>query len=315
MTSNQAKLKRQYESELAQNIQSMLVKALGPDKTVVRVNMDLDFNQEQVKEENFVPATANAAAPGAAPATAAEAKGVLLSQQTTKEEYNGAVTPMGGATGKITVGKTTGNPNDSYIRSESSAEYGVTKTVKETVNAPGQVTRRSVAVLVDEKVPVSKIGVIKEIVRTAAGIDETKKDQITVQQIKFDDSAEKAAAAEMASVSKTGMMTAIAKNAGAAVLLVLFLFFLKKTIKQIKVQVPAPVPVAAQQTPADMLAGTNPADLLAMMKQQGYSPDSNEQSGAKYSTLVKPDNSLPPEIEQSNPEELARLVRSWMSEQ
>ena len=45
MSSNQTKMKRQFESELSQNLSSMLAKTVGPDKAVVRVSADLSFDQ------------------------------------------------------------------------------------------------------------------------------------------------------------------------------------------------------------------------------------------------------------------------------
>ena len=169
--------------------------------------------------------------------------------------------------------------------------------------------RLSVAVLVDEKVDPAKVGVIKQAISSAAGINEKRGDQITVDRIAFDTMSEKTAAAEMASSAKTEMIMSVAKNAGAVILLLAFLFFLRRMITQIKV--PAAVPVAQRQPAQSRMP--NPADMFAGMEPSAYS-ESAPAEAQGFSAPIN-DNKLPQEIEQSNPEDLARLVRTWMSDQ
>ena len=219
MSSNQTKLKKQYESELGQSLQSMLAKTLGADKAVVRVSADLSFDQKQMKSESYEPAQASTGEP----------RGVLVTEQKTTEAYNGSSVPSG-----VAGGRAGGGPSDKYDRSESTAQYGVTKRIEETVSAPGQVSRLSVAVLLDEKVEITKLEAIRQTVAAAAGIDEKRGDQVTVQRIAFDTKAAKAAEAEAAGMAKRDMFTSIGKNVGGVVLLLVFLFFLKGMLKGIK---------------------------------------------------------------------------------
>lgn len=311
MTSNQTKLKKQYEAELAQNLQSMLAKTVGADKAVVRVSADLSFDQKQEKVESYLPTgnTPEGALPGTPVASAAEAKGVLMSEEKTTETYRGGVMPPGGQI--PTINSRGGGANDAYERSQSTAQYGVTRSVTETVSAPGRVERLSVAVLVDEKVDPAKIGVIKEAISSASGINEKRGDQITVERIAFDNMSQRKAAAEMASSAKTEMIMTVAKNAGAVILLLAFLFFLRRMITQIKVPAPAPRPAPQRQPEQNRMP--NPADMFAGMEPSGHSEPPAE-SAQNFRAAVN-DNKLPQEIEQSNPEDLARLVRTWMSDQ
>ncbi len=316
MTSNQSKMKRQFESELAQSLGSMLAKTVGPDKAVVRVSADLSFDRTQTKVESYKPASPAGTATGPNGQTITkEATGVLISSEKKTENYNGAVAAPAGIPAPTSAGgsgrpRVIGGPNDTYSREESTAQYGVDRTIAETVKAPGTLQRLSVAVLVDDKVDPATIGVIKQAVAAAAGIDEkTRGDVLTVDRVPFSKDNEKKMAEEMASESRNQMIMTVAKNAGAVVLLVVFLVFLKRIIKQIQVRVPEhtarPQPVAAAPNPADMVAAVG-ANAFA-----GPTAQAPEQ---QFSTS-KPDPSIPSDVTNSSPEDVARLVRSWMSEQ
>ncbi|MCE5198755.1 MAG: flagellar basal-body MS-ring/collar protein FliF [Armatimonadota bacterium] len=302
MTSNQTKLKRQYESELAQNLQSMLAKIVGADKVVVRVSADLNFDQRQMKSESYEPVAGQPGAPGTA--QTGNAHGVLLSEAKTTESYAGGVIPPSNL--PAAASRIASSGKDNYSRSESTTQYEVTKRIEETMSAPGQLKRLSVAVLVDDKVDPTKVAAIQEAVSAAAGVTPTRGDQITVQRVAFDTMSEKKIAQEMASASKSELLRTVAKDAGAAIMLIVFLVFLKMIIKQIKVQVPAP-PVASLAAATSAPAPVNPAELIATTGGQA-SPKLENQP------IHKSDQDLPAEIAQSSPEELARLVRNWMSE-
>ena len=306
LSTNQIKMKKQFENELSQNLQTMLAQIVGADKAVVRVSADLDFDHKQSKSEKFEPLTS----------PDGTARGVLLSEQKTSEDYNGESIP-----GNIAASASRATTNGSsakgrvYNREESSSQYEVTKQIEETVSVPGKIKRLSVAVLVDEKVK-SPIRVIQNAISAAAGIDPERKDQITVQKIKFDTVSHKALADEMAKASKGEMLQNIGKNAGAVVLLLLFLFFLKSIVKQIKVQAPvAPMMMPAmdpRMAPAPAMQG--PADILQSVNSQSFAQQQQRPSNFDSSPLPQHEV-LPAEVTQSNPEELAKLVRSWMSEQ
>jgi len=170
------------------------------------------------------------------------------------------------------------------------------------VFAPGNLKRLSVAVLVDKSVSSSQVSSIRQAVTTAAGINQTRGDQVTVQAVAFDTSTQKQVDKEMAAASRNELIGTVAKNGGAVILLIGFLVVLRSIVTGIKVQAPS---VAMAPQP----------ELLAQPAQPPVAPAQQQaerqirQSGAQQS------GELPPEVTQSNPEDLARLVRSWMAEQ
>jgi flagellar M-ring protein FliF len=299
LSANQLKLKRQYENEIAANLQSMLTRIVGPDKAVVRVSADMDFDQKQTKAETYEPAPGGTAPPPGQTAPPGQA-GVLTSQETSTETYSGTGAPsaIAGAGPRNASGG-----GDKYIRASATTQYQVSRKTEEIVTAPGQITRLSVAVLVDKSVPSSQVTSIREAVTAAAGVKQGR-DQVTVQAVAFDKSTQKQVDKEMAAAAKNELIGTVAKNAGAVVLLLGFLVVLRSIVTGIKVQAPsAPMAVRVRE-PEPAMSAAQPAPTAAAQQAE----QQIKQSGQQLSEL-------PAEVTQSNPEELARLVRSWMSEQ
>lgn len=303
LSANQTKLKRQYENEVAQNLQSMLARIVGPEKAVVRVSAEMNFDQTQTRSETYEPAPAGQAAnaAGNTPAGKPTAAGVVLSQETSTESYNGSVVPAAIPRGATRSASSAG---DNYTRATSTAQYQVSRETKETVVAPGQLKRISIAVLVDKNVKDLQINNIRQAVAAAAGINPANGDQVTVQAVAFDTSTQKQVDKEMAAASQKDLITTIAKNAGAVVLLLGFLFLLRSIVTSIKVQAPSGL--------AHMQMQPEAASVLPQMRES----DSVQQQAEQTIRQANPNmpGDLPQEVTQSSPEELARLVRSWMAE-
>lgn len=303
LTTSQSKIKRQYESELSQNIQSMLAKVVGPDKAVVRVTADMSFDKRQIKSEKYEPQNQDETG----------ARGIPVEEDRRQEEYRGGVLPPAGMPNSAENRGAASGGNDSYTRTETTTRYEVTKTIEESVSAPGKLERLSVAVLVDDKVENGKMGAIREAVAAAAGIDDRRGDQITVQKIAFDTETETKMAKEMAKAEKSSMIMGLAKNVGAGLLLLVFLLFLKGIVKSIRVQAPE-VPAPALTGDMGFIAPmSSPSDMLAGMDSRTY-PQPEPVNHQEESHAAPPEPSLPVDVAQSSPEDLARLVRTWMSE-
>lgn len=308
LTAAQTKLKRQYETELAANLQGMLAHIVGPDKAVVRVSAELDFDQKETKSEIYEPAQAGTGTTaGGNAGTSAQAAGVLLSQETRTETYSGSVVPPANLPNRANARTASGA--DNYTRTETTAQYQVTKRIEQTVSAPGQIKRLSVAVLVDDKVEPAKLPAIEQAVAAAAGIDTARGDRVTVQRITFDTTQEKAQAEEMAKASRAEMIGSIAKNASAFIILVAFFIILRLIVRQIRLQVPSNLSSETSNIETVTQTPRSPAATSAPYSPEDFSREQDVKGPPTDS------DGLPPEIVQSKPEDLAKLVRSWMSEQ
>jgi flagellar M-ring protein FliF len=283
LTATQVRLKRDYERQLQKDMQSMLDNICGSDKSVVRVSARMIFDHKETTTERVMPL--------------ASGSGVLVSEETVEETYDGAGTKTPGAPeiARITPNRQ-GAASSGYMHNEKTNKYEVTKSTEQTISAPGTVEKLSVAVMLDESVGGAKISAIRDTVKAALGIDEARGDQIVVTSMAFDRSQEKKEQEEMAAAGKSEMIKTIAKNAVAVVLLLAFLFFIRGLFKSIKFQ------------PGQMLAphSTEPAGGIVDRAYQG-SPDSAQSQAA-------PDEAFVQDLARNKPDEVANVVKAWMSE-
>lgn len=289
LTATQVRLKRDYEQQLQRDIQSMLDNIAGPGKSVVRVSARMNFDQKETTKEEVTPG-------------GTEGKGILVSEDTVSESYSGAASKAKG-----TVSVTEGGPrpsvpsNSDYVHTETNNKYEVTRSTERVVSSPGQVEKLSVAVMLDKGVGPSKIASIRDAVKAAVGIDEAKGDVIEVSSVAFDRSDEKNEQKEVAAANRSEMIKRLAKDGAGVVLLIVFLLFVRSLFKSIKFQPSQPIP-AGNLRPSMESAG----EVINKAYDSGPSqPAEAQQSGSE--TYAQ-------ELVKSNPDEVANVVKAWMSE-
>lgn len=290
LTATQGRLKREYEQQLQADIQTMLDNITGPGKSVVRVSAKMNFDHKETTKESVTPG-------------GTDGKGILVSEDTVNESYNGAANKPKGAVSVTQVKPKVAVPaNSDYVHTETSNRYEVTKSTEHVISSPGQVDKLSVAVMLDQAVGQDKIASIRDTVKAAVGIDETKGDVITVSSVAFDHSSEKKEQTEMAAANKSEMIKTIAKDGIAVILLIAFLLFVRSLFKSIKFSPSAPLPTPVM-TPTMETAGE-----VVNKAYEGPGPQSSEPpqpSGAE--TYVQ-------DLVKSNPDEVANVVKAWMAE-
>lgn len=289
LTATQVRLKREYEQQLQKDIQSMLDNIAGPGKSVVRVSAKMNFDRKETTRELVTPG-------------GTEGKGILVSEETVSESYNGA----GASKAKSPVSVTQVNPkpapaNSDYTHTEISNKYEVTRSTEKTISSPGQVEKLSVAVMLDEAVGAGKIPSIRDTVKAAVGIDEAKGDVVTVSSVAFDRSDEKKEQTEMAAANKSDMIKTIVKDGVAVVLLIVFLLFVRSLFKSIKFQPSATGPAVVRPTMESAGEVINKAYDSA--PSQPAEPPGKSGSETYAQELAK-----------SNPDEVANVVKAWMAE-
>ncbi|GAV22559.1 flagellar basal-body MS-ring/collar protein FliF [Carboxydothermus pertinax] len=294
----QQEMKRQFETELTNRINNLLTTILGPGKAVVSINADLDFNQEESTTQVALP-------------------GPLVSEQGSKEVVYGSP----GASGVVGSGPNT-NPNYTYItgnvygevqsKEDFTRNYQVGQTVYKLVKAPGAVKRLSAAIAIDSGVPATDVNKIRDIVAAAMGYDQNRGDQIVINTITFDKSLEKQMAAQQAQLQKEQQLRQnlykwIAIGVGALLVLSMLVFLgVRKFRKK-----PAEMLGVAPKTPMEL------SKLEAAVAAEG-------RPGIKIQELPEEDlavNKVQLEIEtikslvEQRPDEVAMVLRAWMSEE
>lgn len=169
MTFRQHDQKITLEKELQKRVQDLLDKAYGQGKTVVAVTATLDPSSKE-KKTKLVGGPENS-------------KGyVEIKSKTEHEKYNTATSEEKEPAVQMSLSKSSNPLEYDSIKRTSIIEPDITET--RTVTPPGEITRLSASVLVDNLKDDQKAK-IENIVKTAIGIDELRGDAITVASIPF----------------------------------------------------------------------------------------------------------------------------------
>jgi flagellar M-ring protein FliF len=318
MTADQLTAKQRYEANLQENIQGLLDAAIGPKRSAVRVATDMNFDAAQTDTEAYAP------------------NGTVRSSQTERESFTGTGAqnrpPVGvpGTTSNVPTyqSQQPATGNSKYTKSKTTTNYEITKTETKHIDAPGKVTRLSVAVLVNVPNPVSApppapgqpaiaaapavyavsnadVAKIRDVVAAAAGIDPTRGDVISVEAIPF------APPPEAPVVVATRTILGIPVTALIAIAVVLLLggagavalTLRRRAVRATTVDLPSFDSALADELPSfeehPMLEGS--PVIAAPIRSAA---DLTREQMIEYVTTVA----------QENPDSLAKLVKLWLAE-
>jgi flagellar M-ring protein FliF len=305
------------------------------DRVRVNVSARLNSNTEEQTEERFEPTNP-----------------VVRSKQTTLDgTTNGAAQGLAGARGNLpgpAPATPAGAPSNatpppaaststtSAQRSAEIVNYEISKTVKHTVRPRGDIARLSVAVILDDDHVVAKdaqgkltqtvkprnpaeLQKIQQIVAAAVGLDTTRGDLLTVENIAFDEAPMEVVEPTWMDkigpgVRDTGKVVAI-----VSICLFAFLFVLRPMVRRTlalsrtEVTVSGPTQLSAAQGGAKMSQG--PLRTIAEVENE----IENQLDAAAAEHLA--DRRMPVlqrrvvSMAQAEPQNAARLVRSWLAEE
>jgi len=163
LSSTQLELQHKVENHLALKAQTMLDGVLGPGKSIVRVNAELDFKTIERTREIYDPESA-----------------VVRSEERTESELTGGSAP-------------------SSKEENSLSNYEINKTVEHLMNSGGSIIRLSVAVIVDGHYEADEEGnmvytprsdeeitSISNMMRGALGLRDDREDNFQITSIAFE---------------------------------------------------------------------------------------------------------------------------------
>ena len=198
-----------YATRLESRASTMLAAVVGEGKALVRVQADLDFTARTRQTELFDPE-----------------KVATDTQKTEKETYSSREAGNGGTlTTNPQAGQDAAVTND-YTREAADTDFSVSREVTSETDAPGEVRRLTVSVLLDpDAAGDADAAAVEDLVSNAVGLDANRGDAIVVEFLGFTatdaeqtvDPAIAAAAAEQRTKLIVG-----ATAAGALLLAVLF---------------------------------------------------------------------------------------------
>lgn len=188
-TMTQIEMTRKVQQQIQDDVQALLDNALGEGHSFVRVNVELDFDQRQTDRQTFTPVV--------------DESGIIRSEQTTNESYQGTSTTPGGPAGTESnipgyVGEE-GNAEAAYSKKETTKNYEISEEKQHTIASPGSIRRVSVAVLVNDDMTPEQQDGIRRAVSSAVGIIEDRGDSVSVEALPFStELADRRAAEEQA---------------------------------------------------------------------------------------------------------------------
>jgi flagellar M-ring protein FliF len=220
---------RAYADELRRQLQQQLDRVLGPGKSSVVVQAELDLDREEVQAQRVEPLDPNRAA--------------VVSETSSVERLNGNAPIAGGPAGIAANRADTpmyptnppANPSGQYNREDRVRNYEINKQVEHIIRAPGRIERLSVAVLVDQSVPQETLNSIRTWLETTVGVVPNNPSRVvTVQAVKFDTSQAQAAEREQKARESARRMAMLWQLLPFIVLLMVFFFLARVIGKQLK---------------------------------------------------------------------------------
>lgn len=281
-----------YETKEESKIGRFLATLIGPNNADVQVNAELNFNKVSSTTHSIL--TTPTGAPISTP----------VASSGTKETFNGVSTGVGGVLGSVTAPPGTTGPS-TYTKSSTSNTYDVGTQTTTTVQSPGTLARQSVAVLVNSKALPSgtSLATLKSEVAAAAGIQPARGDVLSFAAMPFSSSqalaAKKAAQASAAAHRRAEILDAV-RDVLLALAILVVLFLLWRSSRRSRIR-SIPSSVQHQIYPLEM----SPAGALV----------TTEMPALQMEKPKEPINADIKHFVESQPEDVAMLLRGWMEEQ
>ena len=292
-SNTRSEVQRQIESRLTDEVQRMLVPVVGPDKAVVRVNADLDWDQYEANAETFSP---NQKAPQ-----------VRSRREISESASQGGVTAGGVPGTERNVpgypspdgAGTTGGSNE---KRDVTTNYELSRLTEKTTRAPGGIKRLNVAVALDSEVVAdpAQADAISRLVATAAGLNTERGDLVTLTSLPFsiEGQTKPAEVAEAARQRETLLSLArmVAMVIGPLLVVGLIWLVLRRSRQ-------APVKPAITELEAPVLERPLTAEeQLAALPEPDVDPE-QQRIEKEVTTMARNDPTM-----------VANLIRSWMAE-
>jgi flagellar M-ring protein FliF len=197
-TGSSSQQQSQYQTQVQQNVQTMLDKVLGPGNSTVVVAADMSQNSGTKVTQSYANPTG-----GASP----------LSESSATESYGGSgAGSSAGSTGVLgpdniavpssATGSGAKGTGSGYVNQSVTRDNAVDKTTESTTIPAGTLTKQTVSVAINSKVAGNvNLGSIQSLVAKAAGIDPTRGDSLSVQSVNFNASGAKQAQAALAAAN------------------------------------------------------------------------------------------------------------------
>ncbi len=286
LTGRQLDLQKGVESYLQAKAQSLLDGVIGPNRSIVRVNAQLNFEKVERTIEEYDPDNL-----------------AIVSQEKTEESTtDNSNTAEGGSAG-------------SEIRKDNSiVNYEVNKTVEHIVEETGNIEKLSVSVIVDGKYEIDEttgesvystrspeeISQLSTAVKNAVGVDDQRQDSFEMVSVQFDRQYFQEEREQLDQLEQRQFLMDVGIKAlqifGIIIGLLILRRYWRKLVKTIKDWVP---PAPQQPTPARSQPTAGEEQPTEALEQ--------EQRKARLTDQMT-------NVAKEKPDEIAKVIRTMMIE-
>ena len=292
-TMTQLDMTRKVQERMQKDVQS-----IGVGHSYVRVNVELDFDQRQTDTQTYTPVV--------------DDSGIIRSEQTINESYNGTSNSPGGPAGVQSnvpgYVAQNNNSNANYSKKESTKNYEINEAKEKTVASPGSIKRVNIAVLVNEDITQAQQESIQRSVASAVGINADRGDTVSVEPLPFStEAADKQAAEEQAAKDAANLKIALIV---AAILLLIggiAGYFYWKRKKCLEAEAEA---ARLAEEEAELERQRAEEARAAMLENGEIEPEEMTQEEQEHLS----ERQTIEELIRNKPAEMAMLVKTWLSE-
>lgn len=288
-----------YDNQLSSSIEELLDRVVGVGNAAVQAHAVINYNQESTTTQ------------GVQTNSKGQAVVAPTSQSNSTETYSGSGTPpsgvLGSSSANTTTSTTSGTGNGTYNTSNTQVTNAVGQVNQTVQQAPGQVEKTSVAVLLNsaatKKVSVSEV---KSLVGAAAGLTASSGDQLVVTALPFANTTSQAnaiAAAQSAASHKEFIYHA-SEILGMILLIFGMLFFALRAARRRPTYDEIPLPELTSRIPPMI-----PLDESSHSRTELSAHRSSELTAVPDAVLSQVNGYI-----EQRPGEAAQLLRAWAEE-
>lgn len=305
LTATQLDARRNLEQYLARKAEGLLEKVLGPGQALVRVAAEINFETVQRTEEKFDP------------------EGQVVKSQTKDESTDDSTTSTSNEAVGITAntpGATNNNAqagvpvtNTRNKKNTSKVEYEIGKSTSSVLQAAGGLKRLSAAVTVAAKTEgeganrkvvartPEELEKLRRIVSNALGTDTTRGDQITVEELTFNDQLATEVTRNLQTQDKRDFWFTVGRNVGYPALALGILFLFLRLFKRTSTDdIPLGVPVGRIA-----LNGNNGKALT-----NGHRNGAAEHGADGQAEVISVE--VLNQLIKENPQNMTQAIRGWL---
>lgn len=316
ITTTQLAARRNLEQYLAKKVEGMLDKVLGSGQALVRVAAEINYDTFTRTDERFDPE-------GQVVKSSTKDEETTDTATTSSSSPVGITTNTGADTNKVASSSEGPFTSTRTKKLNGNTEYEISKTVSNTTQVAGGIKRLSAAVTVaaryegtgkDRKIvsrTPEEIEKLRRVVQSALGIekgdDATRKDEITLEELPFNDQFATEVTQQLDKQQRTDWWMNIVKTAMYPLLAIAFVLVFLRLFKRTPVEeIPIGIPLSQMRHYAN---GNGHGNGNGNGNGHGHSLGHWQKEGEPGAVTVDVLNQLIKE----NPQNMTQAIRDWLT--